>query len=64
MKNTKEKIPKELPYKSDQEFYELYCGFLQELNLIMKACQNADKWKAKYQEIKQKQKMKKTSVKI
>ena len=60
MKNTKEKIPtlpKELPYKSDQEFYESYCRFLQELNLVLKACQNADKWKAKYQEIKQKQKM-------
>ena len=55
-------LPKELPFKSDQEFYKSYCGFLQELNLILEACQNADKWRAKYQEIKLKQKMEDTTT--
>ena len=55
-------LPKELPFKSDQEFYESYCGFLQELNLDLKACQNADTWGAKYQEIKLRQKMEDTTT--
>ena len=59
MKNTKEKIPKELPYKSDQEFYESYLRFLQELNLILGACQ---KWRTKYHV--QKEEIKKTTTTI
>ena len=50
-------LPKKAPNKSGIEFYNTYCELLQELNLVLRACQNADKWKAKYQEIKQKQKM-------
>ena len=45
-------LPNKLPYKSDQEFFEKYCGYLQELNLILRACQNAEKWRAKYYEVK------------
>ena len=49
-------LPKELPYKSDQEFYELV------LNLVLKACQNAETWRAKSQEIKLRQKMEDTTT--
>ena len=62
VKISEKALPKELPYKSDQEFYESYCGFLQELNLDLKACQNADTWGAKYQEIKLRQKMEDTTT--
>ena len=55
-------LPKELPYKSDQEFFKSYCGFLQDLNLNLEACQNADTWRAKYQEIKEKQKIEETTT--
>ena len=62
VKISEKALPKELPYKSDQEFYESYCGFLQQLNLVLTACQNVDKWMAKYQEIKEKQKMEDTTT--
>ena len=54
-------IPKDLFYKSDKTMYRKYCRFLQELNLILGACQ---KWRAKYHVFKQKQEMKKTTTTI
>ena len=54
-------IPKSVFNESNKEIYKQYCGILQELNLILGACQ---KWRAKYHVFKQKQEMKKTTTTI
>ena len=57
-------LPDKLPYKSDQVFYEKYCGFLLELNLVLRACHSAETWRANYNEVKKIQEMKKSALAI
>ena len=52
-------IPKSVFNESNKEIYKQYCGILQELNLILGACQ---KWRAKHHEFKQKQETKKPTT--